>query len=214
MGLKTLFIGVGSGNYTRFIPVDKLAINMGEISCNNVIKAHIATGCDWLSKVGSKSKALDNMNLLSEFGENELTDESVGKAEEYLCSVLTGKDKFKFFDDYRYYKLTRLCTPLVSLVPSSACIRNGHIRRLFFLIKYSITLLSKSADQLQPLDYGWENKSGYLLPSKCLRELPKHLYATCRCAECSKVPRRCGCKKHFTRCTTYCDCKGNAACKE
>ena len=59
----------------KYIPVDQLAINLSEMSCLNIIKAQIATGCDWLSKFGCKSKALDKMNLLNEFGEGNLTEE-------------------------------------------------------------------------------------------------------------------------------------------
>ena len=61
------------------------------MSCLNIIKARIPTGCDWLCKLGCKSKVLDKMNLLNEFGEGKLTEELLDKADEYLCSVLEGK---------------------------------------------------------------------------------------------------------------------------
>ena len=97
---------------TRYIPVDQFAINLGEMSCLNVIKADTATWCDWLSTLGCKSKALDKMNLLNEFDEGNLTEELLDKAEEYLCSVPKGKEVFKTFDDYRHHQFSKLCIPL------------------------------------------------------------------------------------------------------
>ena len=178
-GVKKVFIRIGSRLNTRYKLVDQLAINLGETSCLNIIKSHIATGCDWLSKLGCKSKVLDEMNLLNEFGEGNLTEEILDKAEEYLCSVLKGKEVFKTFDDYRHHQLTKLCTPLVSLLPPSEYIRNGHIKRLLLLIRYLIILLTKNVDLIDP-QYGWEIKNGYLLPAKCLRLLPKAVYITAR----------------------------------
>ena len=102
-----MFIRIGSGLNTSYIPVDQLANNLGEMSCLNILKAHIATGCDWLIKLGCKSKALDKMNLLIKFGEGNLTEELLDKAEEYLCSLVKGKEVFKTFSDYRHHQLTK-----------------------------------------------------------------------------------------------------------
>ena len=42
------------------------------------------TGCDWISKLGSKSKALSNMHLLDDFAERILRRNHLNK-QEYLC---------------------------------------------------------------------------------------------------------------------------------
>ena len=66
-------------------------ISLGERKCANILKTHIATGCDWISKLGTNNKALNHEYLLDEFGENSLSDRSVCQAEEYLCLVLSEK---------------------------------------------------------------------------------------------------------------------------
>ena len=63
-GLKSLYMRIGKS--TRCLPVHKLYIVLGETKCAN-LEAHIGTGCDWISKLGSKSKALSNMHLLDNF---------------------------------------------------------------------------------------------------------------------------------------------------
>ena len=73
----------------RNLPIHKLAGALGERKCANILKTHIATR--WLSKLGTKNKALNHEYLLDEFGENSLSDRSVDQAEKYLCLVLKGK---------------------------------------------------------------------------------------------------------------------------
>ena len=59
------------GRSTRCLPVHKLSIILGETKCAN-LEAHIGTGCDWISKLGSKSKGLSNMHLVDDFAERIL----------------------------------------------------------------------------------------------------------------------------------------------
>ena len=49
------------------------------------------TGCDCISKVGRKGKALPGVHLLDAFGECELNENIIKAAEEYLVSVPKGK---------------------------------------------------------------------------------------------------------------------------
>ena len=72
MGLKTLYLKMGTGTSTRFLLVHKLAATLGKKKCDNILKARIATGCDWISKVGTKNKALIKEQLLDDFGECDL----------------------------------------------------------------------------------------------------------------------------------------------
>ena len=54
MKLKNLYIKiVWTGTNTWYLPDHELAIILGEKECRNPLKAHIATGCDWLSKLGT-----------------------------------------------------------------------------------------------------------------------------------------------------------------
>ena len=49
------------------------------------MKAHIATVSDWLSKLGTKSNALDKVDLLDSFGVSDVIDKDlINATEEYL----------------------------------------------------------------------------------------------------------------------------------
>ena len=73
---------------------------------------------------------------MNAFWVNFLSDRSIDQAEEYLCLVRKGKEtQLKTFDEYRRNQLIKVGVPIVSLVSSSKCIRNGHIRRMFYLVK-------------------------------------------------------------------------------
>ena len=88
--------------------------------------------------------------------------------------------------------------------------RNGHIMRMFYLIKQLSSLLNKSFVPVDHIMYGWKEKGGYLLPNKCLCEIPNKLINTCGCNDCSST--RCGCRWAFFKCTIYCGCAGSEAC--
>ena len=168
------------------------------------MKAHIATGCDWISKLGTKSKALSKVQLLDDFGECELNEDIIDTAEEYLVSVLKGKNEF------RYYQYVKCSTPVHLLVPSSYCVRNGHIMRMFYLVRRWSSLLNEYFQQMDPTYYGWEENNGFLLPKKYLRKIPKNLVNACGCKHCSS--KNCGCRRALAICTIFCECGGGDSC--
>ena len=91
--LKNLYIKIGTGTSTQYIPVHELGNILGEKQCRNLLKAHIATGCDWLNKLGTNSNVLHKVDLLDSFGESDVIDNDlINATEEYLMSVLKGKD--------------------------------------------------------------------------------------------------------------------------
>ena len=104
--MKNLYIKIGTGTSTRYLAVHEFAYILGHKQCRNLLKAHIATGCDWLSKLGTKSNALHKVDLLNSFGENDVIDNDlINATEEYLMSVLKGKDvSIKTFDEYIYHQ--------------------------------------------------------------------------------------------------------------
>ena len=114
MKLKNLYIKIGTGTSTRYLAVHELAYILGDKQCRNLLKAHIATGCDWLSNLGTKSNALHKVDLLNSFGENDVIDNDlINATEEYLMSVLTRKDvSFKTFDEYIYHQYVTYNTPI------------------------------------------------------------------------------------------------------
>ena len=51
----------------------------------------MAAGCNWQSKLGTKSNVLHKVDLLDSFGESDVIDNDlINAAEEYLMSLLKG----------------------------------------------------------------------------------------------------------------------------
>ena len=111
MKLKNLYKKLGQG----------LANILGKKQCRNLLETHTATGCDCLSKLGTKSNALHKVDLLDSFGESDVTDNDlINATEEHLMSVLKRKEvSFKTFDEYGYHQYVTCNTPIQSLVASS-----------------------------------------------------------------------------------------------
>ena len=91
-GLSELWMHVGVGDSTRYIPLHVIAEKKQEL-CTVSSAIHILTGCDTTSKVGTKLSALKPpaIQLLSEFGKSLSSPnqyEIIRKAEEYLVQVL------------------------------------------------------------------------------------------------------------------------------
>ena len=80
--LKSLYMRIGKS--TRCLPVHKLSIILGETKCSN-LEAHIGTDCDWISKLGSTSKALSNMHLLDNLAERILRRNEL-KKQKSICA--------------------------------------------------------------------------------------------------------------------------------
>ena len=74
--MKELWLRYGTGAKQRFIPIHTLCIKIGNIQYS-VLKAHILTGCDVMSKVGTKLAAVNSKgNALTKFGGEFLTVEN------------------------------------------------------------------------------------------------------------------------------------------
>ena len=58
MGLERLWIRVGNGERRRFIPIHTLHAKLPSSLVKVLLPAYIGTGCDYLSKLGTKHGAL------------------------------------------------------------------------------------------------------------------------------------------------------------
>ena len=107
-----------------------------------ILKAHILTGDDAISKIGTKHASLscDPHRYISDFAESHtLSEEVAQKAEEDLVCVWAGaksKPESRTFDQLRVEFHIRSTTPkpLECLHPTSSVI-HGHIRRYFFIVR-------------------------------------------------------------------------------
>ena len=91
---------------------------------------------------------------------------------------------------------------LETLPPTSSVIR-GHLKRGAHLIKQVCDLLKNDQHTDDPLENGWVEQFGILLPNKYLKALPENVLITCLCQKTceSKI---CRCKAAEVKCTIYC----------
>ena len=205
-GLQELWIHYGKPRH--WVPVHKIVLRMGNPRARAVIKAHILTGNDHLSKVGTKHAALHYSPdvSLSTFGETAVLSETeIQAAEEYLVKCYNGVKSVcsvKTFDELRLYTKSTKIIGLDQLPPTSAVIR-AHIRRAYFDVRYDVTLLAEPP-QLDPLDFCWKECDGVLLPDKSLKPIPEDILKLCGCGgKCDSS--KCSCKKTGKyACVMYC----------
>ena len=76
---------VGSGKTQRFIPIHMLYEKIPRSLCQVLLAAHIGTGCDYLSKIGTKLGALNaKPDIYLKGLEEDLNAEMIQKCEQYL----------------------------------------------------------------------------------------------------------------------------------
>ena len=141
-GLQQLWVEFGTSERKRHIPPHVLADKLGVELSMVILKAHILTGDDALSKIGTKHASLscDPHRYISDFAESHtLSEEVAQKAEEYLVCVWAGaksKPESRTVDQLRVEFHIRSTTPkpLECRHPTSSVI-HGHIRRSFFIVR-------------------------------------------------------------------------------
>ena len=105
LGLEELWLQYGNGETKRMIPIHQIIQAIGVPFSKIVVRAHILSGFDYVSKFGTKKAALSfaPLEYLSSFGDSEsLSERDLKKAEEYLVKVWVGfqrKTRAKNFDE-------------------------------------------------------------------------------------------------------------------
>lgn len=222
LGLQEMWQQYGTGEKRRMLPLHQVVSQLGAPLAKTVIKAHILTGDDCMSKVGTKHAAMvcDPVQYLTNFGETViLSEQDAGQAEKYLVKVWAGARSTttaETFDQLRVVNYTSASAGIDALPPTSSVIR-GHIHRGAFFVHRACQLLVTHDEQerLDPVEHGWEEHFGTLLPSKCLKLLSSSFIAICKCGgKCDT--RRCGCRSAGVKCCTFCHGKtvsDNSSCK-
>ena len=107
-GLKELWLKFGTGEKKRLIPLHDILQSLGESFSKVVLKAHVLTGDDSMSKMGTKKAALQNgdpvANLLNFATNKELLQDEIAMAEKYLARVWSGVRKTTS-DDFDHLRL-------------------------------------------------------------------------------------------------------------
>ena len=91
--IRTAILIIGKGKIAGYIPLHEMFSKLGYKYCRSILKAHLETGCNYLSKVGTKKSALVAYPAtnLKTFGEGvSLTEEQIDEAEKYLGNVYHG----------------------------------------------------------------------------------------------------------------------------
>lgn len=135
LGLKEIWQPYGTGEKRRMLPLHQAIAQLKTPLAKTMIKAHILTGDDCMSKVETKHAAVacDPIQYLTNFGETE-QDEAL--AEKYLVRVWAGDRSTtttETFDQLRLENYTSASAGIDFLPPTSSVIK-GHIRRGAFLV--------------------------------------------------------------------------------
>lgn len=210
-GLEKLWVAFGAGKTLRYIPLHSLSIEntVPHIILTTLPAIHSLTGCDTTSKVGTKLAALKTAeafaeNLLFDFGKEPLNQDMEKRAEQYLVQVLGSglhtMDALRFYQ-YHHKKIRNI----QDLAPTSTSIRL-HIKRSY-LQCYKWTHALEKSVELNPLDYGYENIEGNLVPRVIETQTePDNFPKPCNCQKCSKESV-CPCRMTKTVCCDFCKCK-------
>ena len=193
-GAQEMWIQLRKLEKQRFIPIHTLCAKLGVTFCRVLLKAYIASGCDWLTHIGSKLASLkaDPVKYLQDFGEDSTpSKELLEDLEEYLVKIYKPNAELKTFDELRYNKYQSKVS-IVELPPSSYCMARGHMRRLLYLV-YTCVHLHDFPEVLNPMDFGWVEEGGMLMQHNEWNLLPEYLTSKCGCELCKS--NRCGCKK-------------------
>jgi len=162
--------------------------------------------------------ACDPVQFLTNFGETDiLSKQDASLAEKYLVHVWAGarsNTTCETFDQLRLESFISATVGFEALPPTSSEI-TGHIQRGAFLVHRACHLLEAVDTRLsesEPLEHGWTEHFGTLLPSKCLNPLPLAMLTLCKCVgKCDTG--RCGCRSAGVSCTVLCHRKAyNPSC--
>ena len=133
-----------------------------------LLATHIGTGCDYLSKIGTKLGALNAIaeKILVGFGTGQaLGHQQIKAGEQYLVNVLKNNASETTFDELRCSQY-RKNESVFDLPPTSHSIVKGHIPRWYCIVKNLSNLLNPDYEPLNPIEYGWKIDNDELLPEK------------------------------------------------
>ena len=207
-GCIELWVQYGTGDNQRMKPLHELSLKLGPERSKVLVKVHILTGDDIMSKIGTKHAAyiMDPIKYLKSIGETPFPSPAeMAKAEEFLVRVYAGARATpvaRTFDGLRLEKYASGKVGINELPPTSHVI-HAHIRRGVFLIYKVCNSLNPDAQELDPMAYCFEKLFGVLVPMKSLNPLPEKMTKTCTCSgKCGD--KRCTCVSLGNKCVLFC----------
>ena len=209
LGVEQIWQRVGLGSNRRLTPIHKIFERLPKPLRKVLLASYIGTGCDYLSKIGTKLGCLAALpeQYLSKFGTAQLDSNQIRLAEQYLVNVIKTNAEETTFDELRASHYNKHLE-ITQLPPTSHSVVHGHIARWWFLVKKLSSLLKTDSETLDPLEHGWKDEDGVLLPEKHLLLIPNHLIKICSCKGDKRCrTKRCSCRNQNVPCTSACGCK-------
>ena len=162
------------GKPSKIIDLKKLKSDLGQDICDVLLPLHAVTGCDTTSaifKIGKKKPmklvktSPEFRSHLAVFNEKQSTHDEISEAGGKLLLMMYGVKHLKSLNRARYFRFKQLVarkdistnTQLCILPPTIGSARM-HAFRVFLQVQ------SWHGNYLNPLEYGWENQAGNLLP--------------------------------------------------
>ena len=145
------------------------------------------------------------IQYLMNFGEEVvLSEQDIALAERFLVHVWAGvrsNTTAETFDQLQFENFVN--GPSLDSLPLTSSAIRVHLHRGAFLIKQACNLLKKNNDADDPLEHGWVEQFGMLLPDKHLKALPENVLKTSQCQK-SCDSKNCRWKAAGVICTIYC----------
>ena len=168
-GLEEIWNIRASRGTKKIYPLHTLCSVLGKDIALQLPAAHSLTGCDTVSKVGTKRKALKALpsNLIENIGTVDLNQKLVDNAESNLVNVLnSSKDEVKTFDELRFLKYYDYKSSLdLTKLPCTSSTIHYHILCAFYQCHRWIMAQKKDiTTDLSPLNNGYSIKNDYIEP--------------------------------------------------
>ena len=203
----------------RFIPVTKIADEVGPLICSILPAMHVLSGCDSTSgcfKIGKKTayntlqKYKDELRSLTEF---QSPDPAAGMDSAIIYGLLTYKGskgrRCSSLDELRFILSSTTDKPVASLPPTEDAFRQHALRAKYQTMIWCSSHIAKPSVG-NPTEYGW-TKRGEIL--ECVRSLKEsappdlrnltHLY--CQDTSCTDGGK-CPCLQVGLPCIEACKC--------
>ena len=191
-GLQNFWLTSGRGESRSFFPVHSLYEQLPTNVADVLPAVHALTGCNTVSKVGTKSRALkasfDHYNLIQDFGKAALSEDMMISAEKFLLRSICTNQHVSTFDDLgvEIYHKNSLKFDIKRFPPSSNAVR-VHIKRAYIQCYIWINASNIETIQLDPINYGYRLNNRDLEPVIISKPpIPNDFPEPCKCKVCSR----------------------------
>lgn len=213
----------------RYIPIHTLANKIGPVMSSATLSIHALTGCDTTSSIfgigkkkayaAAKKMTEEDLERLANVRDLELVDGleimSIFLSTIYDPSKKTKGDR-KDINSLRYQLAASKNLPIEKLPPCKSELQQ-HLLRSIWQINEWQESLSAEKKSLDPLQFGWLQENGQIIPNffdgeSALEHLQKYFCSCSRRNSCDG--ETCPCKQSGLACCEICTCEDSCKNKE